>query len=329
MAKPTGQRGPIGQQFPPSTAPFLDQGGCLTPVWYRYFLNSFQREGGPQDDIYLLLFGLLGQSVQQQANAREFDSVSDTLATLQSLVLSRPSADTLLAGLRDEISELRAQLLSRKAYDGAIEALSVSVDALKLQATDIDQRQQIAIASIGDAVNSAQRLNISQIQTSAVQNKYIIDSITAVDNQFATLTTTNVTEGSNLYFTSARARNAISVTGSLSYNVTTGVISYTTPSNSGTASAWQTARTLSFTGNVSGSLTGVDGSANVSGTLTIGAGQVTTSMLAFTLATVATSGSYTDLINRPIGAYTATIITPTGYMNVTDAGGTVRRVLVG
>ena len=40
--------------------------------------------------------------------------------------------------------------------------------------------------------------------------------------------TDSVTEGStNLYFTNARARSAISVTGSLSYNSSTGVISYT------------------------------------------------------------------------------------------------------
>jgi uncharacterized protein YukE len=47
------------------------------------------------------------------------------------------------------------------------------------------------------------------------------------------LTTTNLSEGTNLYYTDARARAAISVSGSLSYNSGTGVISYTTPSTSG------------------------------------------------------------------------------------------------
>ena len=41
--------------------------------------------------------------------------------------------------------------------------------------------------------------------------------------------TSNVTEGTNLYFTNARARSAISATGSLSYNSTTGVMSFTMP----------------------------------------------------------------------------------------------------
>lgn len=45
------------------------------------------------------------------------------------------------------------------------------------------------------------------------------------------LTTANISESGNLYYTDARARNAISVSGSLSYNPTTGVISYTQPTN--------------------------------------------------------------------------------------------------
>jgi len=41
----------------------------------------------------------------------------------------------------------------------------------------------------------------------------------------------HIAEGTNLYYTNARSRTAISVSGSLSYNSTTGVISYTTPSS--------------------------------------------------------------------------------------------------
>ena len=55
------------------------------------------------------------------------------------------------------------------------------------------------------------------------------------DTDFALKTTTNLTEGTNLYYTDARARAAISVTdaggdGSLAYNNSTGVITYTGPS---------------------------------------------------------------------------------------------------
>ena len=48
-------------------------------------------------------------------------------------------------------------------------------------------------------------------------------------------TTANIPEDTNLYYTDARARAAVSATGSLSYNSTTGVFSYTTPSTSGIA----------------------------------------------------------------------------------------------
>jgi hypothetical protein len=48
------------------------------------------------------------------------------------------------------------------------------------------------------------------------------------NNDFATKTTTNLAEGTNLYFTNTRARNAISVSGDLSYNPSTGVLSVTT-----------------------------------------------------------------------------------------------------
>jgi len=55
------------------------------------------------------------------------------------------------------------------------------------------------------------------------------------DLDFAGNTTSDLTEGTNLYYTNARARGAISVTdsggdGSLAYNSSTGVITYTGPS---------------------------------------------------------------------------------------------------
>ena len=49
------------------------------------------------------------------------------------------------------------------------------------------------------------------------------------DTRLAAKSTTDLSEGSNKYFTDGRARAAISATGSLSYNASTGVISYTEP----------------------------------------------------------------------------------------------------
>ena len=61
------------------------------------------------------------------------------------------------------------------------------------------------------------------------------EKLKMLDFDLATKTTANLTEGANLYYTDARARAGVSVTdsggdGSLSYNSSTGVVTYTGPS---------------------------------------------------------------------------------------------------
>ena len=91
-------------------------------------------------------------------------------------------------------------------------------------------------------------------------------------------TTTNLTEGTNLYYTDTRARAAISATGDISYSSATGVISYTAP----------TYATVASTGAY----------ADLSGTPT--------------LAAVATSGAYSDLSGTPtISTFGASLIDDT------------------
>jgi hypothetical protein len=53
------------------------------------------------------------------------------------------------------------------------------------------------------------------------------DFNTTFDTRLGTKSTTNLTEGTNLYFTNARARGAVSASGDLSYNSTTGAFSFT------------------------------------------------------------------------------------------------------
>lgn len=114
---------------------------------------------------------------------------------------------------------------------------------------------------------------------------------TYVDNAILTKDNTDeITEGStNLYFTNTRARSALSVTsGSGAYNSTTGV--FTIPTNTseltngagfitsssnitGSAAKWTTARTITLSGDLSGSVS-IDGSANATLTATIAADSV-------------------------------------------------------
>jgi len=79
--------------------------------------------------------------------------------------------------------------------------------------------------------------NFSNLNSRALtlESNYIktVNSLTATNNALI-ITTTNITEGTNLYYTNTRARASISVTdsggdGSLSYSSSTGVVTYTGP----------------------------------------------------------------------------------------------------
>ena len=74
-------------------------------------------------------------------------------------------------------------------------------------------------------------------RTNTLEENYVrtINGVSATSNA-TTLTTANITENTNLYYTDARSRAAISVTdsggdGALSYNSSTGVLTFTGPSS--------------------------------------------------------------------------------------------------
>jgi hypothetical protein len=95
-------------------------------------------------------------------------------------------------------------------------------------------------------------------------------------------TTTNIPEGTQLYFTTARARQSISVTdsggdGSLSYNNSTGVITYTGPSASEIRAHFSAGTGVSIT----------------SGEIAIGQAVSTTSDVEFNTVTVSTAPTQT------------------------------------
>ena len=73
-------------------------------------------------------------------------------------------------------------------------------------------------------------------RATTLETNYVktVNGISAVSNAL-TITTASISENTNLYYTDTRSRAAISVTdaggdGSLSYNSSTGVITYTGPS---------------------------------------------------------------------------------------------------
>jgi len=113
------------------------------------------------------------------------------------------------------------------------------------------------------------------------------------------LTTDNIAEGTNQYFTNAKARTSISVAGSLNYNPTSGVISYTAPTYS----------TVATTGSYS-DLTNKPVYSTVATT-----GSYSDLTNKPTLATIATTGNYSDLTNKPVYS---TVATTGSYVDLTN-----------
>jgi hypothetical protein len=123
----------------------------------------------------------------------------------------------------------------------------------------LDTLNELA-AALGDDAN------FSTTITTSISNKLATADFSSTANTWiSTQSTTALAEGTNLYFTAARARGNISVTdaggdGSLSYDSGTGVITYTGPSQS-EANARIDAR-----------LSGGNGLTYTSGVLAVGAG---------------------------------------------------------
>ena len=140
-------------------------------------------------------------------------------------------------------------------------------------------KQNNATINAGNAIGPRGPQGIQGIQG----NTGVITSVNGKSAISVTLTTADITESGKLYYTDARARAAFSATGSLSYDQSAGVFSYTAP-------------TLNYD-----ELTGLP-----------------------TLSTVARTGSYTNLSDKPVlfsGAYADLTSKPTtisGY-GITDA----------
>jgi hypothetical protein len=206
-------------------------------------------------------------------------------------------------------------------------------------------------------VVTAQSGDYTTAQVTESGNLYYTDA--RFDTRFGVKTTTNLTEGSNLYYTDARARAAISVAGApLSYNSSTGVLSIAqaTTSTAGYLSSadWNTFNNkqaaittgttaqyvrgdlslatfptaLSSFTNDSGYLTtnqsitlsgDISGSGTTAITTTIGAGKVTNTMLAGSIAASKLVG--TDIAT--VGTITSGVWNGTAIANANLANSSV------
>jgi len=163
--------------------------------------------------------------------------------------------------------------------------------------------KQILYTSVGDEWDfGSENVKASSFEGALTGN--VTGDVTGTVSSLANHDTDSVAEGSNLYFTAARARGNISVTdaggdGSLSYDNSTGVITYTGPSQ---------AEVLA---HVSGG-TGV--SIDGSGVVSIGQAVATTSNVSFDTVTA-------DLVGDVTGDVTGNV---SGNAGTADAWSTAR-----
>jgi hypothetical protein len=159
---------------------------------------------------YSPIFGSSANTFAQGNDSRFHNAVTIGTAnglSLASQVLSLALATSSTSGAFSASDKAKLDGIAAGANTGTVTSVAVSVPS--------------AFSVTGSPVTTSGTINIS-----ATGNP--LQYITGA-GALATLNTSAVPELTNLYFTNARARAAISATGSLSYNSTTGVISYTTP----------------------------------------------------------------------------------------------------
>ena len=132
--------------------------------------------------------------------------------------------------------------LFNSTYDSsALGTLSYTNGTVRLEGPTAAQIR--ALFSAGNSLNYN--------ETTGEFSVTIPDTSASFDSDFNTKTTDDLTEGSNLYFTDSRGRGAISVTdtggfGSLTYNSTSGEITYTGPSVAETRSVINVGDNLAY-----------------------------------------------------------------------------------
>ena len=146
------------------------------------------------------------------------------------------TSDTVQFGIVSASTDLYFQgnLIGSSTSTGSFGRLEVNASTIKIGDQEIGQTEAATLNSTSGTNSGDVTLAGSYDYLSISGQEITLGQVDAAED-ISNLTTTNVSEGTNEYFTNARARGAVSVTdsggdGSLSYNSGTGVITYNGPS---------------------------------------------------------------------------------------------------
>ena len=190
---------------------------------------------------------LIDEDNMASNSATRLPSQQSVKAYVDSQVSSKDALSEL-SGDTDDVTEGTTNLYHTSARADARIALQVgaNLDLTNQDTDDLSEGTNLYYtqARFDSAFTAKSTTNLSEGTNLYFTNERVDDRIGAImsgsgnisvtyDDANATitvsesLTTTDITEGDNQYYTDARARGAISVSGDLSYNSTTGVISFT------------------------------------------------------------------------------------------------------
>lgn len=200
----------------------------------------------------------------------------------------------------------------------------------------VELAEQLKVQSGGLQITGSVLLPNDSIQNAELENDSItVNGYATALGSSVTLDTDDVGEGSsNLYYTDTRARAAVSVTdvsgdGSLSYNSSTGVITYTGPSASEVRAHLSAGDGLSFAGGqfaVTSSIAGA-GLAFAAGVLSVDTAEIAAGLSGSIRAAVADFVEGSDFVtfddaNGTIGVSAAAFTgSARSVVSVTDNGG--------
>jgi hypothetical protein len=184
---------------------------------------------------------------------------------------------TLDASGKVPVSELPAAVLGALSYQGTWNA-STNTPTLTSSVGTKGYYYVVSVAGSTDLNGITDWLvgDWAVFNGSVWQKVDNTESVTSVNGQVGAvvLTTTNIAEGTNLYYTDARARASVSAGTGISYNSTTGVITNSSPSLGGdvvgpaSATDNAVARFDTTTGKlIQNSVTTIDDTGNASGIL--------------------------------------------------------------
>jgi hypothetical protein len=164
--------------------------------------------------------GLAADLVDETAAREAADTIIAASVTAEAT--ARAAADTALQ------TAINAEAATRAAADTA-HATAIADEAAARAAADA-----IHAAAIADETTARQSADTTLQGNINAEAATRAAADTALGQRIDDLNTDQVAEGTtNKYFTTVRARESISATGSLSYNSASGVISYTTPNSDG------------------------------------------------------------------------------------------------